>query len=689
MKPAHRHRRHGMPLPRRPLPGELWENVLAGGGRSAALPPERLRLEDYLPGRPSDPGRDLLDRGGGDRGLGVRPRAVPRGRAAPTASADLAHWLALDVAARRPGRRRLPGGAGLPRETTGVLVGNTLTGEFSRANSSAPALAVRAPGGRAELADAAAWTRPSASSSCAALEAHVQGTVPPSRTRRRWPAACRTPSPGGSATTSTSKAAATRWTAPAPPRCSPSPTPARRSRRGDLDVALAGGVDLSLDPFELVGFAKAGALARRGDARLRRALARLLARRGLRLRGADARGGRGVAGACRVYAVIRGWGISSDGSGGITPAGGRGADAGARARLPRAPASAPRRSATSRATAPAPLSATRPSCGAVAQPASRGLRRPPAAIGSIKANIGHTKAAAGVAGLIKAALALHHQVLPPTTGCDEPHPELAGQDARACGCSREGERLAGRPAAARRRQRHGLRRHQHPRRARGRAGRAGAALGDAQRLLGPRQDAELFLFWPHRSCGAGRQVERLSSHAARLSRAEMMRRGGNAGRLARGRHASRRDRRLEAGRAGAAPLDAGVVARAKGSWQRIDEESGVFLGVERAGRVGVPVLGPGLAGAAERRGAGAPLRGGTRLVRPRRALGNRRHRGDGRRTARDRRGVPRRARAHSRRSVSRRTSRSAIAWARSPRFTGRARSKAQRFSMSPACAGAR
>src|SRR6185295_222971 len=29
----------------------------------------------------------------------------------------------------------------------------------------------------------------------------------------------------------------------------------------DLDVALAGGVDLSLDPFELIGFAKTGALA--------------------------------------------------------------------------------------------------------------------------------------------------------------------------------------------------------------------------------------------------------------------------------------------------------------------------------------------------------------------------------------------------------------------------------------------
>ena len=32
-------------------------------------------------------------------------------------------------------------------------------------------------------------------------------------------------------------------------------------RCGDVDAALAGGVDISLDPFELVGFAKAGALA--------------------------------------------------------------------------------------------------------------------------------------------------------------------------------------------------------------------------------------------------------------------------------------------------------------------------------------------------------------------------------------------------------------------------------------------
>ena len=31
-----------------------------------------------------------------------------------------------------------------------------------------------------------------------------------------------------------------------------------------------------------------------------------------------------------------------------------------------------------------------------------------------------------MAGLIKAALALHTQILPPTTGCEKPHPELTG-----------------------------------------------------------------------------------------------------------------------------------------------------------------------------------------------------------------------------------------------------------------------
>jgi acyl transferase domain-containing protein/NAD(P)-dependent dehydrogenase (short-subunit alcohol dehydrogenase family) len=42
------------------------------------------------------------------------------------------------------------------------------------------------------------------------------------------------------------------------------------------------------------------------------------------------------------------------------------------------------------------------------------------ALGSVKSQIGHTKAAAGAAGLIKAALALHHKVLPPTAKVRRP-----------------------------------------------------------------------------------------------------------------------------------------------------------------------------------------------------------------------------------------------------------------------------
>lgn len=43
-----------------------------------------------------------------------------------------------------------------------------------------------------------------------------------------------------------------------------------------------------------------------------------------------------------------------------------------------------------------------------------------AAIGSVKSQIGHTKAAAGLAGMIKVALALYHKVLPPTINVAKP-----------------------------------------------------------------------------------------------------------------------------------------------------------------------------------------------------------------------------------------------------------------------------
>ncbi|MBB2992307.1 6-methylsalicylic acid synthase [Mycolicibacterium iranicum] len=54
--------------------------------------------------------------------------------------------------------------------------------------------------------------------------------------------------------------------------------------------------------------------------------------------------------------------------------------------------------------------------GALAQVYGAGRETYPCAIGSVKPNVGHLEGGAGVVGLIKAALALHHETLPPTAG---------------------------------------------------------------------------------------------------------------------------------------------------------------------------------------------------------------------------------------------------------------------------------
>ncbi len=61
---------------------------------------------------------------------------------------------------------------------------------------------------------------------------------------------------------------------------------------------------------------------------------------------------------------------------------------------------------------------------ALAQAMGGGARRAPCAIGSIKTNLGHLDAAAGVAGLIKAALAVREGKIPPSLHYDRPNPEI-------------------------------------------------------------------------------------------------------------------------------------------------------------------------------------------------------------------------------------------------------------------------
>ena len=50
------------------------------------------------------------------------------------------------------------------------------------------------------------------------------------------------------------------------------------------------------------------------------------------------------------------------------------------------------------------------------------------ALGSVKSQVGHTKAAAGSAGMVKAVLALHHKILPPTINVDKPSSKVNIED---------------------------------------------------------------------------------------------------------------------------------------------------------------------------------------------------------------------------------------------------------------------
>src|SRR6201997_1734137 len=56
---------------------------------------------------------------------------------------------------------------------------------------------------------------------------------------------------------------------------------------------------------------------------------------------------------------------------------------------------------------------------------SLGQRRShPLPIGSVKTNIGHLEPASGMAGLLKAALALDREIIPPTIHCEKPNPKI-------------------------------------------------------------------------------------------------------------------------------------------------------------------------------------------------------------------------------------------------------------------------
>ena len=115
-------------------PGELWENVLAQRRAFRRIPPERLRLDDYFSADRSAPDSHLRDRGGASSKATSSTACASASRAAPSAPPTSRTGSRSTSRPQALADAGLPDGEGLPREATGVFVGNTLTGEFSRAN---------------------------------------------------------------------------------------------------------------------------------------------------------------------------------------------------------------------------------------------------------------------------------------------------------------------------------------------------------------------------------------------------------------------------------------------------------------------------------------------------------------------------------------------------------------------------
>ena len=198
---------------------------------------------------------------------------------------------------------------------------------------------------------------------------------------------------------------------------------------GRADIVVTGGIDTFTDVFMYACFSKTPALSKRGEARPFAADADgTILGEGLGLvvlkRLADAQRDGDT-----IHAVIKGLGTSSDGRG----------------QAIYAPAREGQIRAVKRAWAQAGVGAediglveahgTGTKAGDGVELAAlldlfgkAGQNGPWCALGSVKSQIGHAKGAAGAAGLVKAALALRHRVLPPTLKTDSERAEFTATD---------------------------------------------------------------------------------------------------------------------------------------------------------------------------------------------------------------------------------------------------------------------
>jgi acyl transferase domain-containing protein/NAD(P)-dependent dehydrogenase (short-subunit alcohol dehydrogenase family) len=192
---------------------------------------------------------------------------------------------------------------------------------------------------------------------------------------------------------------------------------------GKADIVVTGGIDTFNDIFMYMCFSKTPALSPSGNAKPFDASADgTILGEGLgivvlkRLADAERDGD-------KIYAVIRGVGSSSDGKGDAIYAPSASGQKNALRNAYRNAGVTPESIGLLEAHGTGTKVGDAVEVSALREVYGEALN-PWCCLGSVKSQIGHAKAAAGAAGLIKAALALHHKVIPPTIKVQTPQKEI-------------------------------------------------------------------------------------------------------------------------------------------------------------------------------------------------------------------------------------------------------------------------